>query len=91
MKHRFIFNKNFGSCLALWDWMFGTLYVPEKAFAASIHGGLQCVNCHADLSGKELPHEPGVAKVSCAECHDAEAKQHAASLHGQALKRGDCC
>jgi len=23
------FNKNFGSCLALWDWMFGTLYVPE--------------------------------------------------------------
>jgi sterol desaturase/sphingolipid hydroxylase (fatty acid hydroxylase superfamily) len=25
------FNKNFGSCLALWDWMFGTLYVPQKA------------------------------------------------------------
>jgi sterol desaturase/sphingolipid hydroxylase (fatty acid hydroxylase superfamily) len=25
------FNKNFGSCLALWDWMFGTLYVPAKS------------------------------------------------------------
>jgi len=24
------FNKNFGSCLALWDWLFGTLYVPQK-------------------------------------------------------------
>jgi sterol desaturase/sphingolipid hydroxylase (fatty acid hydroxylase superfamily) len=24
------FNKNLGSCLALWDWMFGTLYVPGK-------------------------------------------------------------
>ncbi|MEI7806588.1 MAG: sterol desaturase family protein [Hyphomicrobiales bacterium] len=24
------FNKNFGSCLALWDWMFGTLHVPSK-------------------------------------------------------------
>lgn len=24
------FNKNFGSCLAVWDWMFGTLYVPDK-------------------------------------------------------------
>lgn len=24
------FNKNYGSCLALWDWMFGTLYVPDK-------------------------------------------------------------
>jgi sterol desaturase/sphingolipid hydroxylase (fatty acid hydroxylase superfamily) len=25
------FNKNLGSCLAVWDWMFGTLYVPAKA------------------------------------------------------------
>ena len=24
------FDRNFGSCLALWDWMFGTLYVPAK-------------------------------------------------------------
>lgn len=24
------FDKNFGSCLALWDWIFGTLYVPAK-------------------------------------------------------------
>lgn len=25
------FNKNLGSCLALWDWLFGTLYVPSAA------------------------------------------------------------
>lgn len=24
------FNKNLGSCLAIWDWMFGTLHVPAK-------------------------------------------------------------
>jgi sterol desaturase/sphingolipid hydroxylase (fatty acid hydroxylase superfamily) len=24
------FNKNFGSCLAVWDWMFGTLHIPTK-------------------------------------------------------------
>jgi sterol desaturase/sphingolipid hydroxylase (fatty acid hydroxylase superfamily) len=24
------FNKNLGSCLALWDWLFGTLYIPAK-------------------------------------------------------------
>ena len=29
------FNKNFGSCLALWDWMFGTLYVPAQAARAA--------------------------------------------------------
>lgn len=25
------FNKNLGSCLAIYDWLFGTLYVPSKA------------------------------------------------------------
>jgi sterol desaturase/sphingolipid hydroxylase (fatty acid hydroxylase superfamily) len=24
------FNRNFGSCLAPWDWLFGTLYIPQK-------------------------------------------------------------
>ncbi len=24
------FNKNMGSCLAIWDWMFGTLHVPSR-------------------------------------------------------------
>ena len=24
------FDKNFGSCLSLWDWMFGTLQMPER-------------------------------------------------------------
>ena len=24
------FNKNFGSCLSIWDWAFGTLYVPDR-------------------------------------------------------------
>ena len=32
------FNKNFGSCLALWDWMFGTLYVPQKKREPLIFG-----------------------------------------------------
>jgi sterol desaturase/sphingolipid hydroxylase (fatty acid hydroxylase superfamily) len=25
------FNKNLGSCLALWDWIFGTLHLPAKS------------------------------------------------------------
>ena len=25
------FNKNLGSCLAIWDWVFGTLHIPAKA------------------------------------------------------------
>src|SRR6185437_2818610 len=40
------FNKNFGSCLAVWDWMFGTLYVPEKKREALKFGFPDHVNAH---------------------------------------------
>jgi uncharacterized protein with PIN domain len=66
-----------------------SVYVSEKGFGASIHGGLSCVNCHADLEGKELPHDTPLKKVDCSGCHEAEVKQHAASLHGRAMRRGD--
>jgi sterol desaturase/sphingolipid hydroxylase (fatty acid hydroxylase superfamily) len=33
------FNRNFGSCLAIWDWLFGTLYVPEKR--EKLHFGVE--------------------------------------------------
>ena len=66
-----------------------SVYVSEKNFSTSIHGGLSCVNCHLDLEGKELPHDTPLKKVDCSGCHEAEVKQHAASLHGKAMKRGD--
>lgn len=28
------YDRNFGHCLAVWDWMFGTLYTPSKRKAA---------------------------------------------------------
>ncbi len=39
--------------------------------AASVHGSLHCVSCHADLEGKELPHGEELAPVDCGTCHDA--------------------
>jgi uncharacterized protein with PIN domain len=66
-----------------------SLYVAEKAFAGSVHAEIGCVACHAELAGKELPHDAPLQKVDCGTCHETEAKQHAASLHGRALKRGD--
>ena len=45
------FNRNLGSCLAIWDWMFGTLYVPEKQ-REKLHFG-----CRArPLSGTQAHH-----------------------------------
>jgi hypothetical protein len=66
-----------------------SLYVREKPFGASVHGGLGCVACHADLQGKELPHEAPLTPVDCGGCHSGEQEQHARSLHGKAITRGD--
>lgn len=60
-----------------------------KNLASSVHGKQECTGCHADLKGKELPHEEKLAGVSCGACHAAEQEQHVQSLHGNALKKGD--
>jgi hypothetical protein len=63
--------------------------VDEKKFASSVHASLGCVSCHADLAGKELPHGEEHAPVDCGACHATEQSQHAKSLHGKAVARGD--
>jgi sterol desaturase/sphingolipid hydroxylase (fatty acid hydroxylase superfamily) len=32
------FNRNMGSCLALWDWMFGTLEIPSVENPRLVYG-----------------------------------------------------
>jgi hypothetical protein len=66
-----------------------SLFVEAKKFKSSIHGSLSCTNCHADLEGKDLPHETPLKRVDCGACHGDEARQHAKSLHGRAVARGD--
>jgi uncharacterized protein with PIN domain len=66
-----------------------SLYVDGKKFANSVHGSFGCTGCHADLEGKELPHEVPLARVNCGTCHASEQEQHARSLHGKAIARGD--
>ncbi|MGB8494924.1 MAG: hypothetical protein WCE53_11035 [Candidatus Acidiferrum sp.] len=66
-----------------------SLYVDGKKFAASVHGILGCTGCHADLEGKELPHETPLARVDCGTCHETEREQHARSVHGKAIAHGD--
>ena len=66
-----------------------SLYVSEKAYAASVHGSVPCVDCHADLAGKELPHETTLAKVDCGACHDGrgEAARGVAARPGHRARR----
>ena len=65
-----------------------SLFVDQQAFTASIHGGLECTDCHAELAGSEFPHDEVTEPVDCGVCHDAVAEQYAGSLHGQLVKQG---
>jgi len=63
--------------------------VDPKLLAGSAHGRLECVQCHANLAGKDLPHDPFANRVDCGRCHERQAKEYRTSRHGQAAAEGD--
>lgn len=65
-----------------------SLFVDQKKFGGSVHASFGCTGCHADLEGKDFPHEKP-KPVQCGTCHSTEQEQHARSLHGKAIARGD--
>ncbi len=65
-----------------------SLFVDVKKFSSSVHAGFGCTGCHADLEGKDFPHDKP-ARVNCGTCHTTEKEQHDKSLHGKAIARGD--
>jgi cytochrome b subunit of formate dehydrogenase len=64
------------------------LVVDQAAFGRSVHGaaGLTCATCH---QVGDLPHPDSLPRVDCSACHETQVKQHAESVHGRALARGD--
>ena len=66
-----------------------SIHVDRAVYAGSVHGELDCVDCHQDLAGAELPHDDDLQRVDCAECHDEVAEVQARSLHGRAAREGD--
>ncbi|MDI1335542.1 MAG: cytochrome c3 family protein [Lacunisphaera sp.] len=61
--------------------------VRPEVFAKSVHGKLNCVDCHNTL--KETPHESKLPPAQCATCHAQPAAQFAASIHGMSQKLGN--
>ncbi|HEU4724498.1 MAG TPA: cytochrome c3 family protein [Candidatus Eisenbacteria bacterium] len=66
-----------------------SVYVDAAKLKSSIHGSVDCVDCHADLEGKELPHDDELKPAACGSCHDDIQALHSKSLHGKAIARGD--
>jgi hypothetical protein len=65
------------------------VYIDEKGFKSSIHGSNDCITCHSDLAGKELPHDDKVERAQCTPCHSEVEEKYKISLHGKAAARGD--
>ncbi|MDT8395662.1 MAG: hypothetical protein RRA32_04310 [bacterium] len=47
-----------------------SLYIDEGTFGASVHGDLDCTDCHEDAADAEDEHEEDLGKVACENCHD---------------------
>jgi nitrate/TMAO reductase-like tetraheme cytochrome c subunit len=62
--------------------------VHQAAFAASVHGPMSCVDCHADLARSELPHAEKLARVDCASCHPDQVTAYKQSAHAAARAGG---
>jgi hypothetical protein len=56
-----------------------SIAVDGGQFSKSVHGSLQCNNCHADI--KEYPHPEHIAPVDCRTCHSSEAESLQGSVH----------
>jgi formate dehydrogenase gamma subunit len=49
-----------------------SLFVNDSVFKSSIHGGMECSDCHKGIS--EIPHNEKLPKVNCGDCHSEEAQ-----------------
>ena len=64
-----------------------SLFVDLKKLEASLHGGLSCADCHADI--EDLPHEEDLKKGQCGLCHSDIEEEYLTGIHGMAYKRGE--
>ena len=65
-----------------------SLFVDQKAFAASIHGKNLCTSCHGDITDVPHPDNFKAKPVSCSQCHRVESDIYLKSDHGQAIHKG---
>jgi cytochrome b subunit of formate dehydrogenase len=64
-----------------------SLFVNDSLFLASVHGGMECRDCHKDAIGD--PHPEKLKKAACADCHEDAVLLYAKGEHGRAFLSGD--
>jgi len=65
-----------------------SLFVDEAKLHGSMHKTNTCTSCHADVTSKHPDDNVAVKPPACATCHEPEATQYAASIHGESRRHG---
>ena len=60
--------------------------VRPEVFAKSVHGKLNCVDCHTAITGLEHPSK--LPPAQCGSCHEQATAQFATSIHGMSHQMG---
>ncbi len=59
-----------------------SVYVDDELYSNSIHGDLDCIECHEELEGVDFPHdEIETRKVECGLCHEDAVAEVSHSVH----------
>ena len=64
-----------------------SVYIDTVVFRHSVHGDMQCVDCHTDIT--ELPHDEELKPVDCGQCHLEAQADYSRSAHGKDYAAGD--
>jgi cytochrome b subunit of formate dehydrogenase len=65
-----------------------SLHIDLDIFSNSIHGEMECIDCHQDLVDAEFPHDEDLETVQCGICHDDIDDVYSSSLHGELVSEG---
>jgi cytochrome b subunit of formate dehydrogenase/nitrate/TMAO reductase-like tetraheme cytochrome c subunit len=58
-----------------------SLYVDLERYQNSLHGDMECIDCHSSI--EDIDHEPELPDVNCADCHDDSQEEYQESIHAK--------
>jgi len=67
-----------------------SLYVNSGKFENSVHGSLNCVDCHEGFNPDEIPHKEKIEPVNCSTCHSDEVGSFKSSRHFEKINCLSC-
>ena len=65
-----------------------SIHVDENIFSKSVHGDMECGDCHQEYDPDDLPHTKEVMSVDCGICHDSAVEEYSTSAHAVARSNG---